>query len=465
MKQNNPPMEQEVRAVYERMIGALLDFRNLEDLEEIVLPDFMGYGSAAHEIFKTREDVQKMARIQADQLQGQDFRYSRKPFAEKEFANGLGCLILEELELYFPGNDHHLYLRLSTVLEKLDGRWVVTHFHGSTPDYDIAEEEAFPEEGLRRKNEELEAKIRERTRELEIEAALERVRNSAMRMQNSEELSSLIKTIFKELRSLDMELTRCLLWIFNPEEQSAMVWMTNSEDPDMADRYIVPYHEHPAYKNYLKAWKAKESNWEYLLEGAVKDQWDEILVYGYFARLPEEIKKAMKAPNAVMLSGSFNTYGVIQTASLQSLSEESHEILRRFSQVFEQTYTRFLDLKKAEAQAREAQIEAALERVRTASMAMQKTEHISDVAVVFLNQLKELKLNFVQAWINVFHLDEGYFDIWFSPLEGVYEEPRHLQLPSTLFEDTSIKSWRSGNAFSFLSLKSKEEVDALVTAC
>jgi hypothetical protein len=38
MKQNNPPMEQEVRAVYERMIGALLDFRNLEDLEEIVLP-------------------------------------------------------------------------------------------------------------------------------------------------------------------------------------------------------------------------------------------------------------------------------------------------------------------------------------------------------------------------------------------------------------------------------------------
>lgn len=54
MKQNNPPMEQEVRAVYERMIGALLDFRNLEDLEEIVLPDFMGYGSAAHEIFKTR---------------------------------------------------------------------------------------------------------------------------------------------------------------------------------------------------------------------------------------------------------------------------------------------------------------------------------------------------------------------------------------------------------------------------
>ena len=39
--------------------------------------------------------------------------------------------------------------------------------------------------------------------------------------------------------------------------------------------------------------------------------------------------------------------------------------LKRFGKVFEQTYTRFLDLQKAEAQAREAQIEAALERVRS----------------------------------------------------------------------------------------------------
>ena len=44
--------------------------------------------------------------------------------------------------------------------------------------------------------------------------------------------------------------------------------------------------------------------------------------------------------------------------------------------VFEQAYTRFLDLQKAEAQAREAQIEAALERVRSRSMSMQKSEEL-----------------------------------------------------------------------------------------
>ena len=62
----------------------------------------------------------------------------------------------------------------------------------------------------------------------------------------------------------------------------------------------------------------------------------------------------------------------------------------RFGKVFEQTYTRFLDLQKAEAQAREAQIEAALERVRARTMAMQRSEELAEVATVLFQQVKAL---------------------------------------------------------------------------
>ena len=58
---------------------------------------------------------------------------------------------------------------------------------------------------------------------------------------------------------------------------------------------------------------------------------------------------------------------------------EVHDIFKRFAKVFEQTYTRFLDLKKAEAQAREAQIEASLERLRAKSMSMQKSDELHEV--------------------------------------------------------------------------------------
>jgi hypothetical protein len=57
----------------------------------------------------------------------------------------------------------------------------------------------------------------------------------------------------------------------------------------------------------------------------------------------------------------------------QPYSEDDNAIIRRFAFVFQQSYTRFLDLQKAEAQAREAQIEAALEKIRSRSLAMHKS--------------------------------------------------------------------------------------------
>jgi hypothetical protein len=66
---------------------------------------------------------------------------------------------------------------------------------------------------------------------------------------------------------------------------------------------------------------------------------------------------------------------------------DAHDIFKRFGKVFEQTYTRFLDLQKAEAQAREAKIEAALERTRTQSMIMQHSNELDDTLRVFHEQV------------------------------------------------------------------------------
>jgi hypothetical protein len=65
---------------------------------------------------------------------------------------------------------------------------------------------------------------------------------------------------------------------------------------------------------------------------------------------------------------------------------EAHDIFIRFGKVFEQTYTRFLDLQKAEAQARESQIQLALERVRARTMAMQKSDELPKLLTCFFNK-------------------------------------------------------------------------------
>ena len=61
--------------------------------------------------------------------------------------------------------------------------------------------------------------------------------------------------------------------------------------------------------------------------------------------------------------------GALYPSIWKLFSDEASIFFRRFAKVFEQTYTRFLDLQKAEAQARESQIQLALERVRARTMA------------------------------------------------------------------------------------------------
>jgi len=78
------------------------------------------------------------------------------------------------------------------------------------------------------------------------------------------------------------------------------------------------------------------------------------------------------------------------TFHLYESSSEAGDIFKRFANVFEQTYTRFLDLQKAEAQAREAKIEASLERVRSKAMAMHSPNDLSETVNVFFKELKTL---------------------------------------------------------------------------
>ena len=87
-------------------------------------------------------------------------------------------------------------------------------------------------------------------------------------------------------------------------------------------------------------------------------------------------KKAFESQAAVgiekpvwqQLSCAYFSHGYLVIITQQPCNEE--QIFKRFAQVFDQTYTRFLDLQKAEAQAREATIEASLEKVRGRAMAM-----------------------------------------------------------------------------------------------
>ena len=69
---------------------------------------------------------------------------------------------------------------------------------------------------------------------------------------------------------------------------------------------------------------------------------------------------------------AFFSKGEISFSMSALRPNESVLLLERFAAEFDMTYTRLFDLQKAEAQAREAQIETALERVRSRTIVRPK---------------------------------------------------------------------------------------------
>src|SRR5688500_7650378 len=181
-------------------------------------------------------------------------------------------------------------------------------------------------------------KAEAQAREAQIEAGLERVRSRAMAMQTSEELNSLIGTVFTELTKLDLVLTRCVILIYEGDEKGVRWWMANSEAPSLPMNFFVKYADMPFFNEYLEGWHKRILKWQYILEGENKVKTDEFLFNETeLSQLPDFVIAGMKAPERVYLNASFNNFGNLTLASLEPLSDEHFDILLRFAKVFDLT--------------------------------------------------------------------------------------------------------------------------------
>ncbi len=264
----------------------------------------------------------------------------------------------------------------------------------------------------------------EQTREAKIEVALERVRARMMAMHKSEELREVVATIFNQLQILGLNAPGSNIIIYN-EDLAAEHWMTGFSDSTYPESYKIPYVDHPYFTDLLTAWQNGVPFQEFYFEGDLKLEYARwCLEHSDFKRMPLEFKKEMLNPDRMVISDAFNKHGMIEIIGSEPLPEKSITVLKRVSIVFEQTYTRFLDLQKAEAQAREAQIEGALERVRSRSMAMHRSEELADLSLELVKQVQTLGVDTWFCAFNIYDDDQHGSLEWGSNGQGTFPEYR-----------------------------------------
>ncbi|HKJ49695.1 MAG TPA: nuclear transport factor 2 family protein, partial [Christiangramia sp.] len=266
-------------------------------------------------------------------------------------------------------------------------------------------------------------KAEARAREAQIEAALERVRSRSLAMHHSSELSSVVDKLLQEFTDLEFTLTFCIINLIDEQNRSNTVWAANPETGQDAESYYMKFEDYPFHHAMWEAWKDQKKRFVYTLEGEEKKNYDEYLYSETeFRRFPEHVKEANKALERYIAGFTFFKYSGLQTVSENPISEIDLEILERFGNVFEQAYTRFLDLQKAEDQARDSQIEAALERVRSRSMGMQKSKELEEVIKVVFDQLVQLDFKIDHAGFIIDYKENDDMHIWLTDKNSIPAE-------------------------------------------
>lgn len=374
---------------------------DLETFATTLDTSFEMIGTSASEICHTKEEGIQYAAAQHKEVVGKVAMRNRQ--IETVPINGL-VLVNEQCAIYaLTGTDWHFYskIRISTLLKETDEGWKVVQQHGSLPDVRVRENETMAFEKISAENLQLRDAVKRRTleleqknRELEIEAALERVRSRSLAMHKTAELQSVIHTVHQELLNLNVSISGGSFIVVNSEIDTEIHCWGSGGTADTSDEVHIPYFDKPIYTHLLKGLRSGPRFFteEYTHEEKIElfsflfqhEPWSKLGV--------KEKKETLSAPGGYTRSCAVSKHTSLFIINHfgEKFSEAENAILKRFGKVFEQAYTRFLDLQKAEAQAREAQIEASLERVRAQTMAMHDSEDVGKCVVKMFSELTAL---------------------------------------------------------------------------
>ncbi len=292
-------------------------------------------------------------------------------------------------------------------------------------------------------------KAEAQAREAQVEAALEKVRSRSLAMHKSDEIGEVIWIIIEKMKELNIEAQGISVATFIPGSKDLWHWHANAEMPGEASTMLMPYFDNLIINDCLHARDTGIELFAKLYSNEEKNNYiNAAIEHTDFKYFPEELIQWIREQPYLGFSFAIQKHSGIflEDYTGKLFSKEDNDILIRFSKVFEQAYTRFLDLQKAEAQAREAQIQLALERVRAGTMAMQKSEELLDVITIFSDQLMKLNISFDNVCFGVNEQGDD-FKFWFATAGGSHPVLLHIPYINHPLQIRAIEAQKNGLDF------------------
>lgn len=424
----------------------------------MVHPNVMIFGTTKDEKVFSLEELNEFFKSQYRQMEGVKPALERKRLTTHISEDQNCAIIAEEITLNLNSEEisNSLYLRTSCVMQYNADRWMLAHWHSSTPVE--TENDHWHMEEWKRENERLQklvdkqtAALQHKNCELETEAALERIRAQVTSMKESSDLLDIVVTMRTEFVNLGHEAHYFwhMRWLPDSYEKA----MTSGDGSRIGMVMTLPRHIHGDIKP-VAAWEKSEEP-AYILAmdtDAAVDYINKMISLGDFVQIdpqapsPDDIRH-IGGLTFVMARTTHGEIGFSLPGLVPDPPEDSVNTLIRFAGVFDLAYKRFEDLKAAERQHREAQTELALERVRARTMAMQHSDELMETSELLFEQIKNLGIELWSCGFSLWHDDDSYF-IGYNPgPDGKMGKPLKIPLTEDVFFRTIREAKRRGDEF------------------
>jgi signal transduction histidine kinase len=461
----------ELKIAYERLIKvSLVDMSApLSWINQCYADTITGFGTAKDEKINSLEELRQLIKNGRKQSRIFTSFHLKKltPYKPTYTSDDVAVFSDEFLLSTKLGNESfQLHLFFTCVFQYFGKSWKCISFHGSAPPDGSTTEDTFHMDESKKRIIELEDKVAERTfqlsqknQELQLEASLEKVRSASWMMKGTDELVNLVAVLFSELGKLGFDLDggAIVLNIFDHQTDDITQWIIDANH-QFPYSFKHPQFDNPIFNDIRNAKKNGVRYFSNTYSKSVKNAfWNFYFSNTDFQRFPKKLQKEIlnKPSYAQSMALGKNTAILHPNINGSVLDKDQQYILQRFANVFEQSYSRFLDLQKAEAQAREAQLEAALERVRSKTIGMHSSHDVGQAVLTMFNELSGIGNKSLRSGILIIN-ENITMDVWTAHQDGsIVIGNVDMQIHKLLKE--VFDSWKRGEQYFVYKIGGKEQ--------
>jgi signal transduction histidine kinase/DNA-binding response OmpR family regulator len=298
----------------------------------------------------------------------------------------------------------------------------------------------------------LEKELAAKNRELEIEKSFEKVRAFAMSMRHSSDLQEVVNLVARELNNMKLDITGVFMVINNDEiDKQFKFWGSTGVAETYMKRAAIPFLDSPIYTVLAESTTKGE---RFFVEEYTREEKIEFFEHlfkhpPYNSSTPEWKEQVLSREGGYTRSVSVSHYTSIFVVNHfgRKLSEKDNEILKRFGEVFEQSYTRFLDLQNAEARAFEAIKQASVDRVRGEIASMRTSEDLNRITPIIWRELETLEVPFIRCGVFIVDEEKEKVQLYLTTPNGKSLGVLNLPFDANEITSNTVNYWKKNQVY------------------